>query len=174
MSKKIIATLLACTALTAAAPAAWAARPELHVTESITLDASPAQVWQIIGQFNDLSWHPVVANTTITHGQPQTQGAIRQIETKDGAKLDEELLSLDTRQHRMRYRILNSPLPVANYVSTLSVHAAGKGSRVVWASRFQRKDEHPAPGGDDASAKKTVSGIYSAGFTALQSKLSGQ
>lgn len=55
----------------AAAAMASAHGPSRLKTEmSVTLDATPDEVWQAIGQFDDMSWHPAVAST-----QMQPEGA---------------------------------------------------------------------------------------------------
>jgi hypothetical protein len=143
----------------------------LHVEESTTLDAPPAAVWQLIGKFSSMGWHPVVAETTLTSGKDQQKGALRSVKTKDGAVIVEKLLAYDAGRHSMRYAIQESPLPVAHYVSTLSVQPAGKGSRVVWKSDF---DAVRSEGVDDAKAKDIIAGIYKAGLGGLREKLQGQ
>lgn len=145
------------------------AAPGLNVEESVTLAAKPAVVWKMIGDYNALAaWHPVVAKTEIIKGKNNSNGALRSVETKDGAKLIEELLAYDGKKNSMRYRIVESPLPVRDYVSTLSVQASGQGSRVVWKSSFDAVHEG---GVDDAKAKDIVAGIYKAGFEGLRAKL---
>ncbi len=143
----------------------------LHVEESATLDAPPAVVWQVIGKFSSMGWHAVVADTTLTSGQDGRKGAVRSIKTKDGAVIVEKLLAYDAGRHSMRYAIQASPLPVAHYVSTLSVQAAGKGSRVVWKSDF---DAVRSEAVDDAKAKDIIAGIYKTGLDGLREKLKVQ
>lgn len=141
----------------------------LHVEETVTLAAKPAKVWAKIGDFAGLAgWHPAVAKTTITAGKDNKIGAVRSVETKDGAVLVEELLARDAGKLSMRYRIIDSPLPVRGYVSTLSVEPAGKGSRIVWKSDFTAVQSATV---DDAKAKEIVAGIYQAGFDGLRGKL---
>ncbi len=141
----------------------------LSVEEGIVLPAKPAEVWKVVGNYGNLqAWHPVVGNTTVTQGENDQVGAIRTVETKDGAKIVEKLLAYDGKRMRMRYEILESPLPVSEYRSDLKVVAAGEGSRVIWNSHFK------ANGTPDAKARETVSGIYKAGFAGLQEKFGGK
>lgn len=139
----------------------------LNVVESVVVSSSPAKVWKLAGDFRGLAqWHPVVGATDITKGRNNVPGAVRLVTTKDGAKIVEELLSYDSKKKVLRYRIVESPLPVRDYVSTLSVTRAGKGARIEWKSEFERTDAV-----DDAKAKEIVAGIYTAGFDGLQAKL---
>lgn len=139
------------------------ASQSLKVAESVTLAAKPAEVWKVLGDYGNLNgWHPVVAKTEITKGTNNQVGAIRALETKDGAKIVEELLGYDARKMNMRYKLIESPLPVSDYQSTLSVVPAGKGSRVVWQGTFKAK------GVEDAKAREIFIGIYQAGFDGLR------
>lgn len=135
---------------------------KLTVDESITLSAKPAEVWKVVGNYGKLEgWHPVVAKTEITQGTNNKVGAVRAIETKDGAKIVEKLLNYDARKMSMSYKFIESPLPVTDYKSTLSVVAAGEGSKVVWKGSFK------ANGVEDAKAREIFIGIYKAGFEGL-------
>lgn len=152
--------------LSASFTAAWAA-PSLTVEESVTVAAPPAAVWKVIGDYAGLpEWHPAIAASEISKGQDNARGAVRTLTTKDGAKIVEELLAYDGKGHSMRYRFLESPLPVKDYVSTLSVKPEGKGSRIVWKGEFNR-----AGNVDDATAKNIFVGIYRAGFDGARAQL---
>jgi hypothetical protein len=52
-------------------------------------------------------------------------------------------------------------LPVANYVSTISVAKDGAGSTLTWSGKYDAK------GASDADAKKTMDGVYQAGVDVL-------
>jgi hypothetical protein len=172
--KKTLALTYSLAALAACllSGSALAARPLLKVSEEIEVAATPAAVWQVVGNFGDLGWHPAAASTAITTGDAQQAGAVRHIELKGGGAIDERLLGRNEAKRSLQYAIVASPLPVADYVSTLSVRPAAHGhSRVRWSSHFRRLDEQPAAGADDAGAKKVVRGIYSSGLQALQQQL---
>ena len=149
-------------ALAALFSAGVASAGELQVSVSQTLSASPEEVWQEIGRFGQLSWHPAVA-TTVVRGNPERTGAVREVTTVDGAVLVEKLVAHAAGQHSMSYRILRSPLPVTGYVSTLRVQPGPfGGSKVVWSSHFRR-----TAAVDDAAARQAVEGIYRAGMQSL-------
>ena len=63
------------------------------------------------------------------------------------------------------YVIVDSPLPVADYVSTLAVMGSGGGSMITWSGEFA------AEGAPDAKAVEVISGIYQAGLAALKERL---
>ena len=150
--------------------ASWSAlaAPALQVEESVDLSAPPAQVWATVGHFESLSWHPVVADTHLDRGAATQPGAVRTVTTQDGARIVESLQRLDAKHHAMVYRIVESPLPVKGYESTLQVLPQGRGSKVVWSSRFERDEK--AEGVTDDQAREIVAGIYRAGFDGLKAK----
>ena len=145
------------------------------VSESVVVDAAPDAVWKIVGDFDGLpGWHPAVAKVDIVKGSNNTPGAVRDITTKDNAKLVETLLAYNAKGHSMKYRIDQSPLPVAGYVSQLKVAPAGKGSRITWSSTFSVPAAAKKDGVTDAKAQEIVAGIYTGGFEGLKAKLAAK
>ena len=141
----------------------------LHVNESVEINAPPAKVWSLVKNWNGLhKWHPAFSNTEIKSGENNKLGAVRTLTMTDGAKFDEELLGFSEKKRLYSYRIMgDSPLPVADYSSSISVKSGkAKGSSVlVWKGKFKRKVvDNPPAGQDDAGAKKTIIGAYQAGL----------
>ena len=164
-------TLLIATALSAATGLAHAAK----VSETVVVDAAPDAVWKIVGDFGGLpGWHPAVAKVEIIKGSNNTPGAVRDITTKDNAKLVETLLAYNGKAHSMKYRIDQSPLPVAGYVSHFKVTPAGQGSRITWSSTFSVPAAARKDGVTDAKAKEIVAGMYTSGFDGIKAKLAGK
>ena len=158
--------------LMAAPGLGFAAAPVLKVSKSVIIHASPAVVWEKVSNFDGINtWHPAVAKDEIVAGTNNKPGAERLLTLGDGGTIHEKLLGFDARHHRFRYEIVESVLPVSGYASTLSVKAAGKDrSKVTWSGTFKRKDTgaHPAADANDATATKTVAGIYQAGLDNLK------
>lgn len=100
--------------------AATAAEPPLAVRESVELAANPSKTWDTIQDFRGWqAWHPAFAKTEIARGDGIGEGSVRVLTAKDGAKFTEELVSHDATARTYRYRIIDSPLPITDYVSTL-------------------------------------------------------
>lgn len=150
---------------------ALAERQTLSVEEHLDIQAPADVVWKSAGRFGDLAWHPAVAKVEITRGKEGRKGAVRKVTTRDGAVIVEELLERSARSRTVRYRIVESPLPVADYVSTLKVSGDGARALVSWSSTFRRKDEEAKEGADDAAARKIVASIYQAGLQSLKQQL---
>jgi mxaD protein len=141
---------------------------QLSVKEAVQLPASPDKVWKLSGNFGGIgAWFPGITKVEITSGKDNHKGAVRVITLKDGTTITEELLDYSASRKTLRYRINTSPLPVRNYVSTYTVKADGKGSKVTWGSTFE---QDPAAKLDAAKTREVISGIYTTGFGSLKEK----
>ena len=83
---------------------------------------------------------------------------------KGGGTILEKQLTFDKAKMSYSYTIEESPLPIANYKSTLRVVPKDKGSTIEWSGTFDAK------GAPDADAVKVITGIYEAGAGALAGK----
>jgi len=61
---------------------------------------------------------------------------------------------------------VNSPLPLSNYTSTITVRDTDEGTVVDWSSEFD-------PIGGENDAMNAVQGIYQAGFDNLKKMFGG-
>jgi hypothetical protein len=65
----------------------------------------------------------------------------------------------------MTYSIVDGPLPVANYRSTLKLERNGdEACKAVWSGEFN------ASGADDEAAEAVIRGIYTSGLDALKKR----
>jgi mxaD protein len=164
----LLATLLISTTFNAFAGEA----KSLSAHEEVTINAPTAKVWEKVSNFNDLgAWHPAVKTTEIVKGKNNKVGAERLLTLQDNGTIKEKLLAYNAKAKTFKYSIIESVLPVSSYVSTLTVKSAGKDkSLVVWKGTFKRKDtsDTPAEGQDDATAVKTITGVYRGGLDNLK------
>ncbi len=133
------------------------------VRETVSLNASPTEIWSVIGDFDSLdSWHPAVAaSETVQDGTAKT----RHLKLGDGSKIVERLDSHDDEARTYVYSILDAgPLPVQNYQAAIEVSGDGASSQVTWSSEFE------AHGVPEADAQAAISGVYTGGFAALIEK----
>jgi len=139
----------------------------LSVKEKVDLPVPPEKAWETIKDFDSWqNWHPAIASTEITSGKGNAHGTVRVLTTKDGAKITERLERYQPKALSYTYRIIDSPLPVTEYVSTIQVKGSKSGCVVTWSSHFKAKE-----GTADADAVKTIRGIYSLGLDNLKAKL---
>ena len=147
----------AALALTAAAPA-----QAIEVQRSVTIAAPPAKVWQTIGDFCGIGdWHPAVEKCTPSEMDGKK---VRLLNLKGGGTIKEEQVSRDDKVMSYTYTILESPLPISDYKSTLAVAPDGSGSKVTWSGTFNAK------GAPDSVGTDAVQGIYDSGLKALSDK----
>ncbi|GBU19215.1 MULTISPECIES: SRPBCC family protein [Methylobacterium] len=134
----------------------------LDVTKTATIAAPPAKVWKTIGGFCGIGdWHPAVEKCALSSKGGKS---VRTLSLKGGGTIVEEEQSRDEAKMAYTYTILESPLPVSGYRSTLSVAPEGSGSKLTWTGSFQAK------GAPDAKAQEVIGGIYEAGFKGLAEK----
>ncbi|HEX8486328.1 SRPBCC family protein [Sphingomonas sp.] len=155
---KPMLAILACVTLAAAAPPA-----KLTVTKTLDIGAAPKAVWQTIGGFCGIGdWHPAIERCVLTSVKRSPQ---RQLSLRGGGTIVEKQVGRDAARMRYTYTILSGPLPVAHYVSTLSVARKGAGSTVTWTGTFE------AAGAPDEAARAAIEGVYSSGLQGLADKV---
>lgn len=120
---------------------------------------TPEAAWAVIKDFCSIDrWHPAIKSCTLSK---QDGATIRTLTTQDGGKFVEQLVSTDDSTKTLTYKILESPLPVQNYQSSIKVDWDDDGCAVVWTSTFEPK------GASEADAKKAVNDVYAAGLKGL-------
>ena len=137
----------------------------LSVHMQVELKASPDEVWKVISGFNDLpAWLPPIEKSTLDE-----TGKVRHLTLSGSGEIVEQLEEHNDEQYYYRYSIIDSPLPLSNYVSTLRVHSQGGGTHSIvdWSSHFNA-DSVP-----DEEAVAIVQGVYQAGFDQLQKIFAG-
>jgi hypothetical protein len=141
------------TALMMSGLAAHALESSAKASSKLSADA----LWAKIGDFCGIGkWHPAVEKCELS-----ADGKTRTLSLKGGGTIIEALVKMDAAGRSYTYSIVNSPLPVANYSSTISVSADGAGSVLTWSGKYDAK------GAPDADAMKVVQGIYDSGLAAL-------
>ena len=134
----------------------------LDVQKSLEVAAPPAKVWQTIGDFCGIgSWHPAIETCTPSEKDGKK---IRTLALKGGGALVEEQVTRDDKVMSYTYTILEGPLPVSDYKSTIAVAPEGAGSKVTWEGTFNAK------GAPDTVAKDAIEGIYTSGLKAIADK----
>lgn len=165
------------TALAVAVPlAALAHGPTRQKTVvTIEINAAPEKVWAVIGNFQDMSWHPAIQKTEGKGGNGE--GATRVLTLGPGAVIAEEINKYDAAKMMYSYKITDvdvKVLPVTNYSSTITVSAADGGkSSVEWKGAFYRgfPNNDPPPELSDEAAVAAMTGVYQAGLDALKKKV---
>jgi hypothetical protein len=143
------------------------------VTLSVDVAAAPADVWAVIGNFQDMSWHPAVFSSTGAGGNDIDATRVLTLGQEGGPTISEVLYKYDAGKMSYSYRITDvkvEVLPVTNYSSHLTVTpTATGGSHIEWRGAFYRgyPNNDPPPELNDEAAIAAVSGVYQAGLDAL-------
>ena len=142
----------------------------VRVRRATVLDAPADAVWRLLRDFNGHDrWHPLVARSALEAGRRTDQvGAVRNFTLTGGERVREILLSLSDRDRRLRYAIVESDLPLRDYVAEVVLKPVTDGDRTFWAwsSRFR------APFGEEQALTRLVAEqVYEAGFDAVRAAL---
>jgi len=139
----------------------------VNVYVSTVLNASADTVWSRIRDFNAMpQWHPGIADSRIENDQAADRvGCIRHFHTRDGGMIREQLLALSDFEYSYTYEILESPMGVTNYISTLQLTPVTDGNRCFaeWSAEFEC-----APGREAELTQLIGQGVFQAGFDALK------
>lgn len=133
-----------------------------EIRRTVALAAPADEVWRLIGDFHGLAgWLPGIEKS-----EPEDGGELRRLTLADGAQILERLESLDEAGRTCTYSILESPLAMTGYVSTMTVHEAGSGSEFDWSGSFEPTDA-------EGTAAQVINAVYDAGIGALRERFGG-
>lgn len=137
---------------------------------SDVIDAPIDRVWALARDYNGHGdWHPIIAESHIEDGRPADQvGCVRAFTTADGGFLRERLLSFSDHDHSFTYAILESPMPITDYVATFRCTPITEGARtfVEWWADF---DVSPA---DEADIRERVGrNTFAQGIRAIAARV---
>ena len=143
-----------------------------RVYTSSVINASAARVWARVRDFNGLSnWHPAIAESRIENGEPADRvGCIRNFSLRNGDRLREQLLGLSDFDMFCTYSILDSPMPLTNYVATLRLTPITDHDRtfIEWSADFDC-----APDKEGELLSNIGGGVFQGGFDALKRAFGG-
>lgn len=139
----------------------------VKVVKSTVLDAPIEAVWDLLRDFNGHdTWHPIVTDSLVEKGLPSDRiGCVRRFHLADGAELREQLLTLSDADMAFSYCLLETPVPLLNYVAHVRLVPVTDGDRTfwLWESRFD------TPLGREKELQAMVAeGVYQAGFDAIR------
>jgi Polyketide cyclase / dehydrase and lipid transport len=143
-----------------------------RVYTSSVINASAARVWARVRDFNGLSnWHPAIAESRIENGEPADKvGCVRNFSLRNGDRLREQLLGLSDYDMFCTYSILDSPMPLTNYVATLRLTPITDHERtfIEWSADFDC-----APDKEGELVSNIGGNVFQGGFDALKRAFGG-
>ncbi len=140
------------------------------VYRSTIIEAPVEAVWEILRDFNGHDrWHPTIAESQIERGHPADKvGCIRKFQISAGGTLREQLLTLSDMEMALSYCLLETPIPLLNYVAHLRLSPVTDTDATFWEweSRFD------TPKGREAELSELVGeNIYMSGFDAIRTHM---
>ncbi|MCK5925277.1 MAG: SRPBCC family protein [Methylococcales bacterium] len=156
------------------------------MTASVIIDAPAEKVWDVVKDYGDLSWLPLIKNTKADKGNKK--GSVRVLTLKDGGTITEELKAYKPDKMSYKYKITDMSsvktikhsgkdeeipvLPVENYAATISVSEKGGKSEVKWVATYYRAyvNNNPPEELNEAAADKAVTAVLTSGLTSLLQK----
>lgn len=156
------------------------------MTASVSIDASADKVWDVVNNYDDLSWLPLVASVKADKGN--NKGSIRVITLKDGGTITEELKDYKADKRTYKYKITDMStvktikhagqdedipvLPVENYAAKLSVDDKGGKTVVTWVATYYRGyvNNNPPAELNEEAADEAVESVLKAGLTSILQK----
>jgi len=138
-----------------------------HVVRSTIIDAPVDRLWSILRDFNGHDrWHPIVARSEIERANPSDRvGCVRHFQLRDGSELREQLLTLSDLEMTFSYCLLDTPIPLFNYVAHVRLLPVTDGNRSFWhwESRFTTP-----PGREAELARLVGDEVYTNGIEAVR------
>jgi hypothetical protein len=140
------------------------------VVRSTVIEAPVETVWGVLRDFNGHDrWHPAVAESHIERGLTSDRvGCVRRFRLQDGSELRERLLTLSDADMAFTYCLLETPIPLLNYVAHVRLAPVTDTDHTFWhwESRFD------TPAGREAELAGMVGrNIYEGGFAAIREHL---
>jgi hypothetical protein len=143
-----------------------------RVYVSTVINAPAAKVWAKVRDFNGLpSWLPKVAESRIENGEPSDKvGCVRAFSLRNGDRLREQLLGLSDFDMFCTYSILESPMPLTNYVATLRLTPVTNQDRTFmeWSAEFDCAAEV-----ENDLVTGIGTGVFQVGFDTLKRAFGG-
>jgi hypothetical protein len=138
-----------------------------RVYVSTVIGAPAAKVWERVRDFNALPrWHPAIRESRIENAEPADKiGCVRDFRLQNGDRIREKLLGLSDYDLFCTYTILESPMPLTNYVATLRLTPVTDGERCFaeWTAEFDC-----APEVQDDLVGGIGTNVFQGGFDALK------
>jgi len=149
----------------------------LHLVETVEIKAPLDKVWAVVKDFDSLpKWHPGFSGDVLVSGSNGKVDTVRKLTIKDGPVVVERLTAYDEAGHSFRYRITESPLPITDYSSKITVRPGKAGmTEVIWSGSWKRKNtsDNPPEAESDAGTIKLIKGVYRGGLDNLKKMLEG-
>ena len=139
----------------------------VKILVSTIIDAPIDEVWEVLRDFNGHDkWHPAITDSAIERNLPVDKvGCVRRFHLVDGSELRERLLAMSDMETSFTYCLLDTPVPLLNYVAHVRLMPVTDGDQTFWEweCRFDT-----LPGRDEEMKNMVTENIFKAGFEAIR------
>lgn len=142
-----------------------------HTTEIIA--APIKKIWEYLRKYNGLpEFHPAIKSSRIESGHPEEVGCIRYLSLNNEGFVREKLLMLDDSNYALDYTIIESSLPLENYIASIRLKSNQRGDKTIceWWADF----DVPQNVDKNEMINLVSQNVFRAGLLALANKLSKQ
>jgi hypothetical protein len=144
----------------------------MHICRSAVIVAPIDRVWTTLRHFDGVvRWNPGVAEAAIEDGgRSDRAGCVRRLVLSDGGVIRETLLAISDVERFFSYDIVESPLPVTNYIATQRFMPITQTDQTFasWEVHFDVASEHAA-----AMARVIGVEIFEQGLDGMQRHFGG-
>jgi hypothetical protein len=142
----------------------------VKIDKSTIVDCPVERVWAVLRDFNlHDKYHPAVRDSAIERGFTSDKvGCVRRFHLQDGSELRELLLTLSDADMAFSYCLLDTPVPLLNYVAHNRLVPVTDGDRTFW--HWHCRFDTPA-GMERRLYEEISTNIYEAGFAAVRAHL---
>ncbi len=142
----------------------------VKVVKSTVLPAPVEAVWEVLRDFNGHDrWHPIVADSVVEKGWPSDRvGCVRKFHLQDGSELREQLLTLSDADMAFSYCLLDTPVPLLNYVAHVRLIPVTDGDMTFW--HWESRFDTP-PGRERELQQMVAENVYQGGMDAIRAHM---
>jgi uncharacterized protein YndB with AHSA1/START domain len=144
-----------------------------RVYVSSVINAPAQKVWERVRDFNALPrWHPRIRDSRNEDALPSDKvGCIRNFNLQNGDNIREQLVGLSDYDLFFSYTMLESPMPLHDYVATFRLTPITDGERcfVEWSAEFEC-----APEVESDLVNGIGTDVFQGGFDALKRHFGSQ
>lgn len=152
-------------ALLFALPFAAYAQQALEVNRGVGIDAPIDKVWELMGNFTDMSWNPLIVKTELVAGEATIPGAMRVLTLNDGSQIKQALVSFDPEEKVYTYKITESVLPMRQHQGKISTMSKDGITMVNWEATYTTDSE-----ADAEVVSQTMQALFEKGLEGLKIK----
>lgn len=139
----------------------------VKVVKSTVLKAPALAVWDVLRDFNGHDrWHPIVKDSVVEKGWTSDRvGCVRRFHLQDGSELRELLLTLSDADMAFSYCLLDTPVPLLNYVAHVRLSPVTDGDMTFW--HWESRFDTP-PGREKELQAMVAENVYQGGMDAVR------